>query len=238
MTYIRLLDTQKIYNDKGYVKLFDVSKCNSNEEARAELVTTVAVTSYDKEKPRSKNKLYEKLLKEKNTTLEFVRYYPNYDISSSLRNRPHNEYTTDCYDIHNKNVACFKFRAPLMVIAHLVRHRSFSYNQCSRRYTKVTIKDIHIPNAFTDNKLFFDHLQNSFKLYNQYLESGIKREITRSVLPAYLIMSDMWIVGDKKAWKSLFNTRLSVDEKTQSETADLITTFKKLIIKNQPSVLL
>jgi len=235
---IRLIDSKRVYDDKCFIKLFDISKCNTCEQARMDLVTTVASTSFNKDKAKSVSKLYDKLFQEKNTTLEFIRYYPNYDIDSSLRNRPSSGYTTDEYDVHNKNVACFKFRAPLMVIAHLVRHRSFSYNQCSRRYTKVRLGDMYIPNELNKSMTFIKHLQESFKLYYQYLENGVKKEDARVVLPAYLIMSDMWVVGNKKAWQSLFNTRLSKAEKTQSTTKELISGMQELIMKNQPEVLL
>ena len=58
--------TKSIFNKQGYITLYDISKSNSNETARTELITSVAVTSFGKDRARSQKNLYEKLVKEKN----------------------------------------------------------------------------------------------------------------------------------------------------------------------------
>jgi hypothetical protein len=226
----------------GYLELYDFSKANQCEESRIEAVSIVAATSFGNDEPKSKKNLYDKLFKERNTCLEFVRIGPDFDIGTSLRNNPHEWFSQEAeFEDHQENVACFKFRAPLMVIAHLVRHRyQFSFNQLSRRYVKVCDDDFFIPKEIEDTPFclhFQNHIRETINTYNGMIESGIKKEIARSVLPSYVLMSDMWIIGNKVAWKNLFKTRLSDDEKVQNYTKDLVKSMHRMILGNQPEIL-
>jgi thymidylate synthase (FAD) len=111
------------------------------------------------------------------------------------------------------NVVTFKFVVPLFVRSQHMRHRTWSYNEISRRYTD---KDLafYCPNAFrTQHKsnrqssnqdeinpiLYPDlsdiafgtrvdqvlatHNRRSLNLFNQILASGVCREQARMVLP-------------------------------------------------------
>lgn len=229
-----------VFSNYGYVQLFDLSKSNESIEDRISTVTQVASASFNKEKALSPLVLYDKLLEERSTPLEFVRLYPKYDIGSSLRNEtkaPIDPIITRRKS-HRNAVACVKFRAPLMVIAHIVRHRSFSYNQCSRRYTRVKKEDLFIPDELVTNKYFNESLDSSFEAYEHLIKTGHKPEIARSVLPAYCIMSDMWMIGDRIAWNSFFETRLhDRKERVQSYTRHLAETIYHIILLNQPSII-
>jgi len=218
---------------KGSVSLWDLSRANESRESRIETVTTVASASFGHESCKSPEALYEKLFRENNTCLEFVRTAPNYSIATSLRNDIECDYddlTTqeDWY----KKCACVKIRAPLMVIAHLVRHRSFSFNQISRRYVVAKNDDIFIPDDI-NNSIYGPevqrHIEQSFKLYMELCSAGFKKEEARLVLPAYAIMTDLWMIGDMKAWNHLFSIRLSKDEKVQNWTKSLVEVIHELI---------
>lgn len=228
-----LVHSERILNDKGYVKLYDISQGNANEQSRIDVVTTVASASFGKDKSKNPTALYNKLFSEKNTTLEFIRTFPKYDIETSLRNRPNVDYCKDHYDLHNQNVACVKIKAPLMVIAHLVRHRSFSFNQCSRRYTKVTKDDLLIDHEFESDDII-EHINESIRIYQRLINEGINREKARMILPAYMILSELWMVGNVKAWKILFETRLSKNERTQDYTREVVQAIYDIICKFQP----
>lgn len=236
---MNLIDVRACFDYKGVVKLFDLSKSNEDEMSRAFTVANIASTSFGNDEPKSPTLLYDKLLKERNTCLEFIRTAPYYDIVSSLRNVTSMPYGID--PKHNDNVACVKFKAPLMVIAHIVRHRSFSYNQLSRRYVKVNKDDFYLPESYVTSvkrDAINDHINRSMNLYDQLISLGVKKEEARGVLPAYLLMSDMWMIGDKKAWQSLFKIRLfSKDERVQSTTKELISHFHSIIQEHQPKIL-
>ena len=111
------------------------------------------------------------------------------------------------------NVVTFKFVVPLFVRSQHMRHRTWSYNEISRRYTD---KDLtfHCPNTFrtqhksnrqSSNKdkinpiLYPDlsdpnygwrcsdymkrHVTHSVELFEQLMKSGVCREQARMVLP-------------------------------------------------------
>lgn len=235
MSTIRKINEKTILNNQGYVQLYDFSMSNLSLENRVDTITKVASTSFGKTEALSPRPLYNKLLAERNTTLEFIRVSPTYDIATSFRNDIEAKFDTDCVE-HSNNVACVKIRVPLMVTAHIFRHRSFSYNQCSRRYTTVTEDDIFLPDEFINNEHVQKAIKSSITLYNALIKDDIKKEIARGVLPAYLIMSDMWMIGDKKAWKCLFNTRLSKHEKVMDYTKELVQAMYNLIKEYQPKI--
>tara|TARA_Y100000114_G_scaffold157275_1_gene188738 strand:- start:4686 stop:5390 length:705 start_codon:yes stop_codon:yes gene_type:complete len=108
------------------------------------------------------------------------------------------------------NVVTFKFTVPLFIRSQHHRHRTWSYNEISRRYTDVDMKfyspimfrtqDKNNRQASNDNlinpNLYSDvstasaavraHNFSSLYLYNSLIESGVCREQARGVLPQNL----------------------------------------------------
>lgn len=101
----------------------------------------------------------------------------------------------------------FKFRCkmPLMAVIHLLRHRTFSFNSQSGRYTEAE-DEFYIPEQWrlqsTDNKQGSDGILDettsdefytalkyfygqSYQCYQQALDAGIAKELARIFLPAY-----------------------------------------------------
>ena len=109
------------------------------------------------------------------------------------------------------NVVTFKFTVPLFVRGQHHRHRTWSYNEISRRYTDVNIK-FYSPQEFrTQHKsnrqasnaeelinpvVVWDgetcaealrtHHRRSLEFYNTMMEAGVCREQARGVLPQNL----------------------------------------------------
>ena len=106
----------------------------------------------------------------------------------------------------------FKLTVPLYIARQHMRHRTWSYNEISRRYTDINIKFYepdafrtqHVSNRQASNScdlinplvdtggvhggagaawLIKDHHKKSFNLYNKLIDSGICREQARGVLP-------------------------------------------------------
>ena len=112
------------------------------------------------------------------------------------------------------NVATFRFVVPLFIRSQHHRHRTWSYNEISRRYTAIDmrfyqpkefrtqhksnrqasndelINPVINPNGVhggqTASYLVNSHHTSSLSLYNTLLESGICREQARGVLPQNL----------------------------------------------------
>jgi thymidylate synthase (FAD) len=112
------------------------------------------------------------------------------------------------------NVATFRFVVPLFIRSQHHRHRTWSYNEISRRYTDVNLR-FYEPKVFrTQHKsnrqasntddfidpvidshgvavqrasyLIYSHDRASLALYNKLIDHGICREQARGVLPQNL----------------------------------------------------
>ena len=107
------------------------------------------------------------------------------------------------------NVITFKFTVPLFIRSQHHRHRTWSYNEISRRYTDVDIKFYspilfrtqHESNRQASKEELVDpkieltcsassavsaHNRSSLYLYNSLIKSGVCREQARGVLPQNL----------------------------------------------------
>ena len=107
------------------------------------------------------------------------------------------------------NVATFRFTVPLFVRSQHHRHRTWSYNEISRRYTDINIQ-FYEPEAFrtqhksnrqasnldevADPLLLLNpvkktseavrkHHEESMHLFNKMIEAGVCREQARGILP-------------------------------------------------------
>ena len=110
------------------------------------------------------------------------------------------------------NIATFRIKVPLFIRSQHHRHRTWSYNEISRRYTDTNI-EFYMPKEFrTQHKsnrqasntndlidpgvninnwsgeskasdLYKDHCLESLDLFNALVEEGICREQARAILP-------------------------------------------------------
>ena len=110
------------------------------------------------------------------------------------------------------NIATFRIKVPLFVRSQHHRHRTWSYNEISRRYTDSNI-EFYVPKKFrtqhssnrqssnTDElinpdiqvdawcglgnayEVYSEHCEESLKLFNKLLQKGVCREQARAILP-------------------------------------------------------
>ena len=114
------------------------------------------------------------------------------------------------------NIATFRIKVPLFVRSQHHRHRTWSYNEISRRYTDSNL-EFYIPNKYRTqhksnrqasnfkelinpqmdlyplglesrlcNEAISYHTQLSLQLYNDMINKGIAREQARMILPQNL----------------------------------------------------
>jgi len=97
----------------------------------------------------------------------------------------------------------FHIRCPIFVARQWVRHRMWSYNEYSMRYSPA-IEDFYVPETWRkqdkvniqgsagtlsdeENKAFTEryrrHCEESFKIYNEMIAAGVAREMARGVIP-------------------------------------------------------
>lgn len=108
----------------------------------------------------------------------------------------------------------FRVRAPLVTWWQWVRHRTWSVNAQSGRYTPFEEGDFYVPDAWRlqspDNKQaslgeldadraadltnkLVEHYERSFQLYQEALQAGIAREMARMFLPGFAVYYT-WVV--------------------------------------------
>lgn len=229
-----------IYDDGiGFVSTYNHWISNISQSTREEVVATIATHAYGNEKASNPTKLYE-FLKERNhlSCFEFIhsgqKENNSYNIADSLRHNDFPVYGEDCEKyIENvkDNVALFRIKAPLFVARQFMRHRSFSYLELSRRYTKGTKKEFEFYRQ--DDILFRDIYKQAVYAYNSLVDNGEKPEIARGVIPmaAY---TDFYAMTDIPGLKNFF--RLRLDNHAQYEIRVVAEAMKEILKRNQPKM--
>lgn len=163
------------------------------------------------------------------------------------------------YLIENKHtsplehiVFTFSIHCPLFVRGQWHRHRTWSYNEISRRYTEINMECYTPPklrkqaesnrqasiadDSFEDEalrKAIEQHNQASLKLYEDLLASGVCREQARGVLPQNMMVT-FW--GTVDLANLLHFLELRDSEHAQWEIREYARAIKKLIKPIIPNV--
>lgn len=148
------------------------------------------------------------------------------------------------------SVITFRLKVPLYVRAQVMRHRTFSFNEVSRRYTSESI-DFHIPQTLrrqaktnlqcsteesVDNadKLLEVYRRSTARAFQEYqvlLDCGVAREQARAILPQNMY-TVFYMTG------SLHNfihfLRLRLDNHAQEETRELASAMLGILRKLYP----
>jgi len=123
------------------------------------------------------------------------------------------------------------------IAAQILRHRSFSFQEFSQRYSAVTeIEDVQLGKAGATNRQssleVFDpeittekassvintHLKRSKILYEELLTIGVARECARMVLPL-ATGSTLYVKGSVRSW--IHYLQIRCDEHTQLEHREI-----------------
>ena len=250
MKYIKKIDNRKLYGDGiGGVALFDFSHSNDNEESRIEAVGTVASICYGKP-PKDAEKLVKRLQTESgglpSSAFEFVRngFTPSGAlIKNSLRNDPRlltAEYRatltpmSEMAKAHRRHVATFRVKVPIFIARQVMRHRSFSYQELSRRYSDAPLEWWRTSGARADIHNAFARADgDQYSAYKKLIELDVPREQARAVLGSGLY-TEFWMMGDQAAWANYFKLRL--DSHTQKEHRELAQAMADLLEEHQLSL--
>jgi thymidylate synthase (FAD) len=113
------------------------------------------------------------------------------------------------------NSITFLLEVPLFIRSHIMRHRTFSYNEVSRRYSSDDI-DFYYPEEFNKQsksnkqcsegtlderdqilaRMKFDRaVSNCLTTYNYMIEKGVSKEQARMILPQNL-MTKFYMTGN------------------------------------------
>ena len=148
-------------------------------------------------------------------------------------------------------VFTFSIHCPLFVRGQWHRHRTWSYNEISRRYTEVDMefytppkiraqaksdRQASVETDMDDTALraqISDHNQSSLKLYNELLDNGVCREQARGVLPQNMMVT-FWATVDLSNLIHFLDLRDS--EHAQWEIREYAIAIKQLIKPIVPNV--
>lgn len=142
--------------------------------------------------------------------------------------------------------ATLMIECPLFIRSQIHRHRTFSYNEISRRYTSDELgfwiptelrvqdkinkqgssKEINVGNQIhlitSMRQTCYDSLQN----YNTLIEMGVAREQARAILPQSLL-TRFYMAGNLRNWAHFLELRL--DSHAQYEVRVIAQKCKKLL---------
>ena len=149
-------------------------------------------------------------------------------------------------------VFTFSIHCPLFIRGQWHRHRTWSYNEISRRYTEVDLEFYTPPKLrrqaetnrqasvdspdFEDTalrKMIAEQNERSLALYNSLLEAGVCREQARGVLPQNMMVT-FW--GTVNLNNLLHFLELRDSEHAQWEIREYAKAIKKLIKPIIPNV--
>ena len=270
MKYIRKIAEKHTYDYEnppiGKVELWDFSRANENEEARKEAVCLVASISYRNEYCKDPNKLWNLLIeKGHESPFEFVRTSTSKlevlnarqdDIATEeevveiLCGKVREKAVREEIENNKRSFATFKLRVPIFVARQIMRHRSFSFLEMSRRYVKGDKVEFEFwrPKGFSEPLYAFhgydihpnekdqiDLFEHAKSLYEFLIEeSGFKPEQARAFLPLGLY-TQFWMQGDYKAWLNFFIHRLHPE--AQEETRLVAQGMWDLLKEHQPEII-
>lgn len=134
------------------------------------------------------------------------------------------------------------------IAAQILRHKSFSFQEFSQRYSTVTeIQPIEMRRQGKTNRQSSEepipdfmlekdikqHFINSKILYDKLLNHGISRETARDVLPLST-ETTMFMKGSVRSWIHYLELRCSSD--TQREHRIIADDIKSIFVNNFPNI--
>ena len=134
------------------------------------------------------------------------------------------------------------------IAAQILRHRSFSFQEFSQRYSTATdVQQIELRKQGKTNrqsseeiildstlsKMVINHLEKSKELYQYLIDEGVSRETARDVLPL-ATETTMYMKGSIRSWIHYLDLRCADD--TQLEHRIIANNIKEIFIINFPNI--
>jgi thymidylate synthase (FAD) len=143
---------------------------------------------------------------------------------------------------------CVEIKTSRAIAAQILRHRSFSFQEFSQRYSEATeLEDYELrkpaeknrqssSEAFAKNDTAYyianRAMKGAMRAYDDLLEAGVAKECARAVLPLNT-KTIMYMNGTVRSWIHYINLR--TEENTQKEHRDVANAIKEIFIKQFPN---
>jgi thymidylate synthase (FAD) len=142
---------------------------------------------------------------------------------------------------------CVEIETSRAIAAQILRHRSFSFQEFSQRYSEATELEpveLRVPAEKNrqssssvlaediPNSLINTMMQSSLQVYHQLIEGGVAKECARMVLPLGT-QTTMYMNGTVRSWIHYINLR--TEENTQKEHREIAEAIKRIFMEQFPS---
>ena len=143
---------------------------------------------------------------------------------------------------------CVEIETSRAIATQILRHRSFSFQEFSQRYSEATdIETLELRSPAETNRQSSSNviddpnlrikanksLVESKKTYDELIEAGVAKECARAVLPLGT-QTTMYMNGTVRSWIHYINLR--TEKNTQKEHRDIANAVKNIFIKEFPNV--
>ena len=143
---------------------------------------------------------------------------------------------------------CVEIQTSRAIAAQILRHRSFSFQEFSQRYSKATEMEPLELRAPAEknrqssseivqdeyfNKMAAAFLEGSKQMYDQLIAAGAAKECARMILPLNT-QTTMYMNGSIRSWIHYIDLR--TEENTQKEHREIAEAVKAVFIENFPTV--
>jgi thymidylate synthase (FAD) len=144
---------------------------------------------------------------------------------------------------------CVEIKTSRGIAAQILRHRSFSFQEFSQRYSEaLEIENLELRSPAEKNRQSssetLDKKHEAYKIakssmelamasYKHLLELGVAKECARAILPLNT-ETTMYMNGTVRSWIHYINLR--TEENTQKEHRDVANAIKDIFIEQFPNV--
>lgn len=150
---------------------------------------------------------------------------------------------------------CVEIKTSRAIAAQILRHRSFSFQEFSQRYSAATeIEPVQIRKQAEKNRqssleefnpilnnLEFktaasyieEHMKQSINIYEELIKCGVAKECARMVLPL-TTQTTLFMSGTTRSWVHYLELRCKED--TQKEHRDIANAIKEIFKENFPII--
>lgn len=143
---------------------------------------------------------------------------------------------------------CVEIETSRAIAAQILRHRSFSFQEFSQRYSKATeLEDLELrtqaeKNRQSSSEVVTDKnandlanlmMESSLDLYKQLMMMGVARESARMILPLGT-KTTMYMNGSIRSWIHYIGLR--TEQNTQKEHRDVANEIKEIFIQHFPNI--
>jgi len=148
---------------------------------------------------------------------------------------------------------CVEIKTSRGIAAQILRHRSFSFQEFSQRYSVANeFEDIELRlqgdknrqvgeilmKTNTDaydkvNEILIESLSLSQHCYDTMIENGVAKEVARMILPL-TTQTTMYMKGSLRSW--IHYIELRTEQNTQKEHRAIAERCKKIFIKEFPTI--